>query len=233
LPHEAVVNRIREETGFEASVVDASEYAYDIFDNVNTGGTTVRTVRRMPQPYWVLLEEIVDHYHYDLQFICKLGKKIGKGRHKTKWFDIKKIDFLETPNNIKRAAKDLLEYKTIKSMDSAAGDKAQLYLINKAGLARSSYPIQILVMLNRYRKVFPQGLRYKQLYERIKKMSGVKVSHNTVYVALNNHIKDGLVEKYLEHDRQKPVSTKEYYKITGSGAKYLNELNFVLDSDDF
>ncbi len=70
-----------------------------------------------------------------------------------------------------------------------------------------------------------------EIIETVKKESNVKLVLGSLYNVLNKLERDGLIEGYWgEQTLERGGNRRRYYKITGTGAKVLNEVQFGLNS---
>jgi 8-oxo-dGTP pyrophosphatase MutT (NUDIX family) len=92
-PHEALIREVEEETGYEVEIIMQD----------NKVGEKLGKAIIQPQPYWILLEDIDNHYHYDMIYVCKIINKVEKCDPdcKFKWFPLSEIKDLMAPEDVK------------------------------------------------------------------------------------------------------------------------------------
>jgi 8-oxo-dGTP pyrophosphatase MutT (NUDIX family) len=98
-PHEALVREIEEETGYRVEIILQDENVGKEFDKALV----------MPQPYWILLEDIGNHFHFDMIFICRVTDRVKdrKPECHLNWFPISEIDEVLTPKDVKYLVQEL------------------------------------------------------------------------------------------------------------------------------
>ena len=101
LPDEACIREIKEETGLDVTIVTET---YGDCEN--------EKVRVLARPCIVQLEEVGDHEHIDIKYVCKVAGGEFKLEDKIKraqWFSEEELDgFKELTNNVKYFSKRAL-----------------------------------------------------------------------------------------------------------------------------
>jgi|YNPMSStandDraft_2_1061718.scaffolds.fasta_scaffold08282_2 guanylate kinase len=92
-PHEALIREIEEETGYRVEI---------IMQDQNVGMKFDKTLV-MPKPYWILLEDMGNHFHFDMIFVCRVTDRVKEQKSECQfdWFPISEIDQILTPKDVK------------------------------------------------------------------------------------------------------------------------------------
>jgi 8-oxo-dGTP pyrophosphatase MutT (NUDIX family) len=91
-PHEALIREVREETGYPIAFLHQPEHVGQQFGTNNV----------LPQPYWVLLVNMVTHYHHDFLYICTVcGPRNRDAEYVGRWVEVSTIPQLSVPDDIK------------------------------------------------------------------------------------------------------------------------------------
>ena len=101
LPDDACIREIKEETGLDVTIVtDTHE------QGENTG------VRVLPSPTHIQLEDLGDHEHIDIKYVCKVlgGEfKLEEKIKKAQWFSEQELDeFEDLTDNVRYFSKRAL-----------------------------------------------------------------------------------------------------------------------------
>ena len=87
-PHEALVREVREETGHQVAIAMQADNTGEQFDSA----------LMMPKPYWLLLETIEHHFHYDFVYVCTVVDQILDAIPDSdwEWFSVDDVDAIPT-----------------------------------------------------------------------------------------------------------------------------------------
>ena len=101
-PHDAALRETLEETGYHATFLNQP-------DNL---GETIDEATVLPQPYWLLLEDIGTHYHHDFIYLCCVNEKqeVLPSECKTQWFSLHDVlSISSVPEDVKHIVLHLLQ----------------------------------------------------------------------------------------------------------------------------